>query len=176
MDDPIAALLVALDRSGLDYVVIGGHAVNVWLEPRFTADVDVTIQAGPAGMDRLKDVLGGEGYRVIREHGADVASGPDFVRFVSQGEGVTLEVQTAKTEFQRESLRRAAASGNVPRIATPEDLIVMKLIANRPKDQIDLQGLVQLDGLDWAHVERWAAEWDVSDRLRALRGVAAGRI
>jgi hypothetical protein len=106
----------------------------------------------------------------------DVASGPDFVRFVSQGEGVTLEVQTAKTEFQRESLRRAAASGAVPRIATPEDLIVMKLIANCPKDQIDLQGLVQLDGLDWAYVERWAAEWDVSDRLRALRGVAAGRI
>jgi len=176
MDDAIAALLVVLERSGLDYVVIGGHAVNAWLEPRFTADVDVTIQAGPAGIDRLKDVLGDAGYRVIREHGVDVASGPDFVRFVSRGEGITLEVQTAKTEFQRESLRRAAASGAVPRIATPEDLIVMKLIANRPKDQIDLQGLGQLDGLDWAYVERWAAEWDVSDRLRALRGVAAGRI
>jgi hypothetical protein len=102
-----------LDRSGLDYVVIGGHAVNAWLEPRFTADVDVTIQAGPAGIARLNDVLGDAGYRVIREHGADVASGPDFVRFVCQGSGVTLEVQTAKTEFQRESLRalRGVAAG-----------------------------------------------------------------
>ena len=42
-------------------------------------------------------------------------------------------------------------------------------------NQIDLQGLVQLNGLDWAYVDRWAAEWDVSDRLRALRAVAGGR-
>ena len=47
---------------------------------------------------------------------------------------------------------------------------MLKLIANRPKDRIDLLGLVQLDGLDWAYVERWAVAWDVADRLRALRG------
>jgi hypothetical protein len=37
---------------------------------------------------------------------------------------------------------------------TPEDLIVMKLIAHRPKDRIDLLGLVALPGLDWSYVER----------------------
>ncbi|HJW70905.1 MAG TPA: hypothetical protein VJ829_16250 [Candidatus Binatia bacterium] len=59
-------------------------------------------------------------------------------------------------------------------MSTPEeielsDLIVLKLIANRPKDHVDLLGLVQLDALDWAYVEHWAAEWCVADRLRVLR-------
>jgi hypothetical protein len=80
----------------------------------------------------------------------------------------------AKTEFQREALRRAAGSGTNPRVATPEDLIVMKLIANRAKDQIDLLGLAQLDKLDWDYIEHWAREWDVTDRLRVLRAMASG--
>lgn len=169
MDEQITRLLDLLDEAGVEYAVIGGHAVNAWLEPRFTADVDVTVHAPPATMDRLKAVLASHGYRVTGEHGATQPSGPDFVRFVSDGAGITLEVQASKTAFQREVLRRAAAAGT-PRIATPEDLIVLKLIANRPKDRIDLLGLLQLDGLDWAYVERWAAAWDVVDRLRALRG------
>jgi hypothetical protein len=172
MDDAIAALLDVLDEAGVEHAVIGGHAVNVWLEPRFTADVDVTVHAGTRHLERLRTVLGARGYRVTREHGADRPSGPDFLSFVSDDAGVTLEVQTAKTEFQREILRRAAARGR-PRIATPEDLIVMKLIANRPKDHLDLLGLVRLDGLDWPYVEAWATEWDVAERLRELRAKAA---
>ena len=168
MDEQITRLLDLLDEAGVEFAVIGGLAVNAWLEPRFTADVDVTVHAPPATMDRLKVVLASHGYRVTREHGAAQPSGPDFVRFVSDAAGITLEVQASKTAFQREVLRRAGAAGT-PRIATPEDLIVLKLIANRPKDRIDLLGLMQLDGLDWGYVERWAAAWDVVDRLRALR-------
>jgi hypothetical protein len=172
MDDGVATLLNCLDEASVEHVVIGGHAVNAWLEPRFTADVDVTVHGRPAEIERLKKVLESRGYRVAREYGAELPSGPDFVRFVSEPEGVTLEVQMAKTEFQREVLRRAAARGR-PRIATPEDLIVMKLIANRAKDQLDLLGLVRLDGLDWKYVEAWATEWEVAERLRELRAHAA---
>lgn len=172
MDDAIAGVLELLDQSGLEYVVIVGHAVNAWLEPRFTANVDVTLHAPPPAMTRLKDLLGLHGYRMTGEVGPELPSGPDFVRLVCDHEGVTLEVQTAKTEFQHETIRRAAAQGGAIRIATAEDLIVMKLIANRAKDQIDLLGLAQLRGLDWSYVEGWAAQWRVVDRLRALRDFA----
>ena len=55
------------------------------------------------------------------------------------------------------------------RVATKEDLIVLKLIADRPKDRIDLEGLCALDGNDWSYVERWAREWDVLGRLERFR-------
>ena len=171
MSDAIDALAALFDRTGVPYVLIGAHAVNAWTEPRFTADIDLTMQAGGDDFARLTAALGAEGFSIGRQHGAELPSGPDFVRFVSADGGTVLEIQFAKTEFQREVIRRAVVEHGA-RVATPEDLIVMKLIADRPKDQIDLRGLAALPGVDWAYVERWSAEWGVTDRLRRLH--AAG--
>jgi hypothetical protein len=169
MTDALDRVARLLARADVAYAVIGAHAVNAWLEPRLTADLDLTVEAGRDPMARLRRLMHAEGYRVSREHGADLPSGPDFVRFTSADGALMLELQAAKTEFQRELIRRAV--GRL-RIATVEDLIVMKLIANRPKDRADLDGLVRLEGIDWSYVERWAAEWEVVELLRRVRAQA----
>lgn len=165
----LGALAEQVEDAGVPYVLIGGHAVNAWLEPRFTADVDLTVQAGAAELARLGAVLQAAGYRREARHGAEQASGPDFERYASADRLVVIEIQAAKTALQREVIRRGVVGTEGLRVATPEDLIVLKLIADRPKDQGDLAGLVRLPGLDWAYVEGWAEQWGVLDRLRALR-------
>jgi Nucleotidyltransferase of unknown function (DUF6036) len=169
MESTLGRVAGLLAQTGCPYVVIGGHAVNVWLEPRYTADVDVTVQANAHDLAQLRQMLTDAGYTASRELGAELPSGPDFARFVSRDRAVVLEIQTAKTEFQREAVRRGMAADGGLRIATPEDLIVFKLIANRPKDQNDLLGLVRLPNLDWPYVEHWATEWGVLEALAVLR-------
>ncbi len=166
----LASVAGLFERASIEYVLIGGHAVNTWLEPRFTADVDVVVVAGALEIQRLDEQLREQGYAVDRKHGDGLPSGPDFVRYVSSSSDITLEVQAAKTEFQREVIRRATDPAGV-NTATPEDLIVLKLIADRPKDQVDLLGLAKLPDLDWTYVERWAAEWQIEDRLERLRSI-----
>jgi hypothetical protein len=163
----IARLLGSL---GMDYAVIGAHAVNCWLEPRLTADIDVTVAADRGQLESLRARLLGEGFRVSREHGAGAPSGPDFIRFVSDDGEIVIEMQAAKTDFQREVIRRAVSTPEGLRVATVEDLIVLKLIADRTKDQADLEGLLAIGALDWAYVEKWAATWGVLDRLHRRRG------
>jgi hypothetical protein len=167
----LAPLQNALDRAGVEYVVIGAHAVNAWLEPRFTGDFDITVQSDSEALARLQAELEREGYEAASAEGDDLPSGPDFVRFTSADGAVALEIQVAKTQFQREAIARAAQPGEF-HVATPEDLIIMKLIANRPKDRVDLSGLVQLPEVDWPYVERWAKQWDVADRLREVRATS----
>lgn len=168
MTNPIADVAALLETSRIAYAIIGAHAVNVWLEPRFTADVDVTVQAGSQELLRLKTTLTAHGFSVTREHGETLPSGPDFIRFTASDSVLVVEIQSAKTAFQQEVIQRAVTEHGA-RVATPEDLIVMKLIADRPKDAIDLAGLVRLPSLDWAYVEHWAAEWGVADRLARVR-------
>jgi hypothetical protein len=165
----LSSLAGLFERVGVSYAVIGAHAVNAWIEPRATADLDVTIFAGPAEQQRLRNEFEAAGYSVARVDGAALPSGPDFVRFVAPGRSLTVELQAAKTELQREVVSRAKRSESGLRVATPEDLIVLKLIAYRPKDRLDLAGLARLNGLDWKYVERWAVEWQVEDRLVEIR-------
>jgi len=160
-----------LSGAGAAYALIGGHAVNAVLEPRFTADIDVTIAAEPAALQRVRSALLAAGFRVEREHGATQPSGPDFVRFVDD-DGTVLELQTAKTGLQRSAIARAKNHGGVC-VATPEDLIVFKAIANRPKDQIDLLGLVRVAGIDWAYVDVQARDWGVDAIIARIRALAA---
>jgi hypothetical protein len=61
----------------------------------------------------------------------------------------------------------SSASG--ARVATPQDLLILKLIAYRSKDRIDLEGLVGLPSIDWSYVEKQCKDWDVLDRLDEVR-------
>ena len=171
MSDPIRAIAQLLHSAGIGYALIGGHAVNVWVEPRFTADIDVTIEAGVAQMQRVLEVLRDAGFEQEFVEGEGLASGPDFVRFVSSEGTQILELQAAKTDLQDSLLQRARPTEDGVRVATAEDLIVLKLIADRPKDRIDLIALCQLPNLDWDYVERWATRWDVTSALERIRGL-----
>jgi len=153
---------------GVGYALIGGHAVNVWLEPRFTADVDLTIEADVDRIELLEQALRTAGFALERSQG-DAPSGPDFLSFRSTTGPMVLELQVAKTAFQREVIRRATPRSEGLRVATSEDLIVPKLIANRARDQLDLLGLCALPSIDWSYVERWARQWDRTDELQRIR-------
>jgi hypothetical protein len=167
--DVFALIAAVLDSAGLPYAIIGGHAVNIWLEPRFTADVDLTVAADPAALARARAGLEAAGYTVAVEHGANLPSGPDFVRFTRGRDDPPIEIQAAKTRLQEELIARARRDSDGIASATAEDLILLKLIAHRPKDLADLVGLVALPDIDWSYVEERAEEWEVQDKLAWLR-------
>ncbi len=172
-DDPLAFVARVVEHAGLRACLIGGHAVNAWVEPRFTADIDLTVLADRAGIERVQADLGACGYRVVRAVGADLPSGPDFVRLAGGVDDPPIDLQAAKTAFQVQVVERALEHHAGLPVATPEDLVVLKLIAHRAKDLIDLRNLLALPALDWSHIERWARAWQVEDRLVALRASPA---
>lgn len=166
--DAFASIKKLLSKTEIPYALIGAYAVNVYLEPRNTADVDLVVQATEDGVEALKDVLVASSFSIQFEQQTDQAPVPDIIRFKSEDYALVIDVQISKTDFQREVIDRALEVEGL-RVATSEDLIVMKLIANRAKDRIDLEGLIALPDVDWQYVQKWAALWDVADRLTRLR-------
>ncbi len=106
----LPAVARLFEEAAVPYAVIGAHAVNAWVEPHITADIDVTAQPDAAAMARLQRVLTAAGWSVTRKPGDRQPSGPDFVRFVSEDAVMTLEVQVAKTDLQRDVIRRAVVA------------------------------------------------------------------
>jgi hypothetical protein len=157
----------------LGYAVIGGVARNIWAAPmRATDDLDFVVLADRAAIARVESALLERGYSYLRRQDVGEDSGPDFVRMVSSTRDVLLDLQTAKTDYQELVVERAVPSESGVRIASPEDIIVLKLIAFRGIDQRDLIQLMKRDDLDWPYIEAWARTWDSVEKLELIRTAA----
>lgn len=69
---------------------------------------------------------------------------------------------------EREALARRTTTvlfGRPCYVATPDDLVVYKLIASRPQDLADIDRMLRLGVApqDAAYIERWAKAWGVGE-------------
>jgi hypothetical protein len=178
-------VLEAFAAQELDRVaVVGAVARNAWAPPRATADLDLTVGADATVIEALHGALGELGYRRVREQQVNPSDDlPDIITYRADAPGLRqVDVLVAKTAFEVEALERAV---EVPlthrpiRVVTAEDLIVYKLIAHRSRDVEDIRAIIQTQEragrqIDRAHIERWAAYWDISARWRRLESDASG--
>ena len=161
----------ALVRSGLDAALIGGHAANAWDDPRYTKDFDLTVEAVASEISAFVAELEAAGFRITRLQDRKGPSGPEFVRMVKDSTGDIVEFQGAQTPYQELVLKRALRPpGYLIPVATREDIIVLKLIANRSIDRVDIERIVNAaTEIDWAYVEHWAEIWAAGDALHDIR-------
>jgi hypothetical protein len=133
--DLLEALAAVLDRWGRWYL-FGAQAVVAYGVPRFSADVDVTVQLEPEDLERfIRDMEAG-GFQLRVDD-------PDFVRrtrvmpFVHAATSMPLDVVLAGSGLEDEFLTRATAT-DIAGISVPlihlDDLLVAKILAGRPKD------------------------------------------
>ncbi len=150
-----------LRAGGWESCLIGGMAVQRWGEPRLTQDVDVTVLVGPGLEPAFVDAtLAGFSGRRPDARAFALAY---RVLLIRAGNGVPVDLALGGTGFEIESVRRSTAWEIEPGCRVPtcsaEDLIVHKLIAGRPRDIADLDGIVgrQAGQLDMELIRRWVA-------------------
>jgi hypothetical protein len=136
-------LLGAFSSSGVEYLVVGGWAVSVHSEPRFTKDLDLLIGTAPDNLERAAAAL-----RLFGAPDSIVAMasalGPDeFLFFGTPPARVDLLRTIPGVEFEEAFARRLDVTWGdaVVHVIAKEDLIRAKRAAGREKDLRDLRAL-----------------------------------
>jgi hypothetical protein len=159
--------------------VIGGVAASLLGRPRVTRDIDAVVLV--PDRDWRKFVALGARHRFVPRR-ADALSFAEVTRVLLMRHApsmIDLDLSFALLPFEEETVERAAVMSigmlRVP-VASAEDLIVMKAVAGRPRDIVDIEGLLDaFPKLDRARVRRltrgFAVEMEmpeIAERLEAL--------
>jgi len=162
-----------LQKSETPYVLVGGLAAQAWGRIRSTLDVDLLLNAGTDSLSALIPAFRQAG--IVPRHDEPVAiHGCSFLQFDLEDQEslmpVRVDVLSASTPFHVEAVRRGLTvelGGHPVQVATCEDLILLKLAAERPIDLADAKELfrVNREGLDLEYLRSWAAELQVEELL-----------
>ncbi len=162
-EDVLRDLLAWFQESPGEFLIIGGIAVSLLARPRTTQDIDVLslldesrwqdfLRAGKkfGFLARIEDVLGfAEKNRVL------------LLRHANSG--VNLDISFGYLPFEKESMQRKAfhkVGGMRIPLPTPEDLIIMKMIAHRPQDMIDVQTILKTyPKIDRKRIQKWVKQF-----------------
>ena len=158
--DPILAAASELQEfcasRSWKFCFIGGIAVQRWGEPRFTADADITLLTGFGGEEAFVRPLLAHFHQ--RRPDAEIFALKNRVLLIASDSGVGLDIALGAVPFESRSIDRASpfeiGRGKALTTCSAEDLLVHKLIANREKDWIDIEGVLarQWDQLDLSQV------------------------
>jgi predicted nucleotidyltransferase len=147
-----------LDERGADYALIGGLGLALRGPVRATRDIDLLLNIPQLQLPGLLEQLCGEGFSLDvtqaiatwnRDHLLDFFFGSIRIDWLKPVLPVFQHVLArARTE---------QIAGQQVRVADAEGLILLKLIAFRPRDQEDIKGILAANSgrldLDWIRSE-----------------------
>ncbi len=160
-ESALAHLTETLGRLGVPHMIIGGLAAAVWGEPRSTVDIDATVWVEEGEIPGVVAALQKEFALLV----ADPKSFIESTRVLPlRGRGgVRIDLVFGVLPFEEEAIRRALrrriAAVEVP-VCTAEDLILHKIVSDRPRDLEDVEGICRLRSaeLDLGYLEPRIAE------------------
>lgn len=172
----LATVAEAIRAAGGRPVLYGGLAAAVRGRERSTRDIDMAVDASPEAYPRLLGELALRGGRV--SEGGLERLRRDGMLPVWFGE-IRADLLVPEDPLTAEVVRDATEEtvfGHPLGVVRAEHLIVMKVLARRPKDVEDVQAVLvaNRDKLDFALIRRWLAEieevrpgaLDVFERLK----------
>lgn len=138
------------------FCIIGGLALIRWGEPRETVDVDVTLLTGFGDEHAFVQTI-------LQRYLPRIENATEFalqhrVLLVRSDSGVGLDIALGALPFEASAIERSSKFRFLPdielRTCSAEDLVVFKAFAARPKDWIDIDGVMirQADTLDWKYI------------------------
>lgn len=165
--EPFRATIEALNRLLKNFdqrgVIIGGIAVGFLGKPRYTADVDAVFLLSTKDIPNFLELARAENIIPRIQNAEDFARKNRVLLLKYAPTETEVDISLGIMPFEEEMVKRGVVKSfaNISaRLPTPEDLIIMKAIAHRPKDLEDIRTIVdKYPNLEQHRIERWVKDF-----------------
>ena len=145
MHQDFLELLLAFERHKVRYVVIGGYAVGIHAEPRYTKDLDILMEPSLTNAKRMLKALSEFGAPVENLSVKELATPGLLYIFGVNPLRVDILNNIKKADIGGIMKRgKKVTVGNTSlRVVSLDDLITLKRLAGRPQDKADIAKLFE---------------------------------
>ncbi len=144
-------------------IIIGGVAASLLGRPRVTRDVDALVIVDEKEWELF--LVNGQTYGFVPRLSEPLkfAHQARVLLLRHETSGIDIDIAFGALPFEAESISRATwrtIGGVSLPLPAVEDLIIMKAIAHRPRDIVDIESLLDTHPrLDLRRVRRWVGEF-----------------
>ncbi|MHC1783263.1 MAG: nucleotidyl transferase AbiEii/AbiGii toxin family protein [Anaerolineaceae bacterium] len=160
---PLQALVELLSAFNDQGAIIGGIAASLLGAPRFTADLDAVFLLRVDELPRLLNEAARRGIapRISDPEGFARKNRILLLRHTASGINIDLSLGILPFEIEMVQRSEVVDAGMIQlRLPTPEDLIIMKAVAHRPKDLMDIQAIAgNHPNLDQKRIQDWVEQF-----------------
>jgi hypothetical protein len=132
-------ILVAFEKHGVEYLLVGGYAVGFHGRPRFTKDLDLWVSPSAANLARVRGALVEFGAPRAMLDELDQASEEDVLWMGAPPVRVDILKGVPGGDFEKAYLARTLTSWDGVNVSLVSrlDLIALKRASGRPQDLVD---------------------------------------
>lgn len=179
LSETLADAATFLERHDMPFALIGGYAASLRGQPRLTADVDLAIATDIDRAMTLIPALSNSPFEPLFPGVEEVVQRAFILPLRHRTTRIKVDIAIGLSRFEQQVVARAhpmLIAGKSIAVAMAEDLLLMKVIAGRPRDDQDIDGLLSAHGrrLDWTYCETTARslgqalDQDLLTRVQAL--------
>lgn len=165
-EEIIAKIAASLTKHHLPYMIIGGQAVLLYGEPRLTKDIDITLGVNADHIKDLLKVIQELSLKPIPENIESFVLQTMVLPALDETTGIRVDFIFSYTPYEIEAIKRAKKIALLDQdvcFASPEDLIVHKIFAGRPRDLEDVRTIVLKNPeIDLTYIRKWLKEFDAA--------------
>jgi predicted nucleotidyltransferase len=159
----LLSLVSWLSEKETPYAIIGGVAIGLVAQARATQDIDAVVWLDVEDFPAFIDSGVRFGFLPRVSDALEFAMRSRVFLLRHEDTGIGVDISCGALPFEEETIARALdfnAGDLTLKVATPEDLIIMKAVAHRKRDLIDIDNLLTVyQDLDLSRVRNWVREF-----------------
>ncbi|OGS44536.1 MAG: hypothetical protein A2539_01415 [Elusimicrobia bacterium RIFOXYD2_FULL_34_15] len=173
-EEIIVKIAKEFDKKKIPYMIVGGQAVLLYGEPRLTEDIDITLGVDIDFLDEIKKVCKKCGLLMIKGITDDFTKKTNVLPCVEKSNRIKVDFIFSYSDYEKQAMnkaRRVKIANTFVKFASPEDVIIHKIVAGRPRDMEDIKNILlkQNRKIDKDYIVKWLDEFSKLENYKNIK-------
>jgi hypothetical protein len=148
MNSDFAEMLSALSAAGVDFIIVGAHALAAHGSPRATGDLDIWVRPSQVNAERTLQALAAFGAPLFDLSVDDLTRTDTVFQMGVPPSRIDILAGITGVSFDEAWPRRVLVTveGLTVPVLSKQDFVTNKRLVDRPKDRADLALLAEAEG------------------------------